>query len=74
MKNGSKYTDTSGTLAREAGVQVPTISLYAKLGLLDFIVSSNGVRLYAQGQAKRVKEILAERMASRGRRGASAAA
>jgi hypothetical protein len=61
------YRDTSGKLAREAKVAVATVSLYAELGLLDFIRCSNGVKLFRGGQAARVKEILAERLASRGR-------
>jgi DNA-binding transcriptional MerR regulator len=62
------YRETSGTLARGAQVAVATISLYAELGLLDFIRCSNGVKLFREGQAGKVREILAERMANRGRR------
>jgi DNA-binding transcriptional MerR regulator len=61
------YTDTSGKLARDSGTTVPTISTYARMGLLDFVVASNGVKLFRAGQAPRVRQILAERMASRGR-------
>jgi DNA-binding transcriptional MerR regulator len=63
----SHYTETSGKLARDAGLTVPTISLYADKGLLDFIRSSNGTRLFRAGQADRVKAIYTERMANRGR-------
>lgn len=65
-----EYLDTSGALARAAGTTVPTITAYAKAGWLDFIVSSNGVRLYRRGQADNVRKILAERMARRGRKSA----
>jgi len=70
----AEYVDTSGKLARESGTTVPTVTKYARAGLLDFIVSSNGTRLYRAGQANRVREILTERIAARGRRSASAAA
>lgn len=73
MKNRSEYTDTSGKLARDSGTTVPTVNLYAKLGLLDFIVASNGTKLFRGGQASQVRQILTERMAARGRRGASPA-
>jgi DNA-binding transcriptional MerR regulator len=61
------YCDTTSKLAREAQVTYPTIRKYADLGLLDFIVASNGVRLFRPGQADRVRKIYAERMNSRGR-------
>ena len=62
------YDQTSGALARESGRTVPTIQLYANLGLLDFIHASNGARLFRRGQADRVREIYARRMAGRGNR------
>jgi len=68
MKTAAPYTDTSGKLARESGTTVPTVTAYARLGLLDFIVSSNGTRLYKAGQSAKVQKIYAERMAGRGRR------
>jgi hypothetical protein len=74
VNSRSEYTDTSGKLARDSETTVPTVNLYAKLGKLDFIVASNGTRLFRAGQADRVREILAARMAARGRRGASVAA
>jgi DNA-binding transcriptional MerR regulator len=68
------YSDTSGKLARDSEVTSVTIALYADMGLLDFIRSSNGVRLFRPGQAGRVRQIYTERMASRGRRSAIEAA
>jgi DNA-binding transcriptional MerR regulator len=62
------YTDTSGKLAREAGLTVPTVALYADAGWLDFIRCSNGTRLFRSGQAPLVRKIYAERMANRGRK------
>lgn len=63
-----EYKDTNSKLAREAEVTAPTITLYANLGLLDYIRISNGTRLFRAGQAERVKSILAERLGARGRR------
>jgi DNA-binding transcriptional MerR regulator len=63
-----EYVDTTSKLARDAEVTQPTVTLYANLGLLDHIRSSNGTRLFRPGQAMRVRQILAERLASRGRR------
>lgn len=62
------FTDTSSALARDAGVTVQTISLYSRLGLLSFIRASNGTRLYARGQATKVRKLCAQRMAGRGRK------
>ena len=62
-----QYTETSGKLSRDSGVTVPTLTLYADLGLLDFIRSSNGMKLFRAGQADKVREIYAQRMANRGR-------
>lgn len=61
------YTDTTSELARQAGVTQPTIRKYADLGLLDYVVASNGTRLFCPGQADRVREIYSQRMALRGR-------
>jgi len=63
----SNYVDTTSQLAREARVTCPTIRKYADMGLLDFIVASNGTRLFLPGQAELVREILDERMQLRGR-------
>jgi hypothetical protein len=40
--SGGKYTDTTGSLARDAGVAQPTVRLYADEDLLDFVMASNG--------------------------------
>lgn len=64
----SNYTDTTSELARQAGVTQPTIRKYADMGLLEFVVASNGTRLFCPGQADRVRTIYDERMALRGRR------
>ena len=69
-----EYTDTNTKLARDAVVTAPTVTLYATLGLLDFIRSSNGTRLFRAGQAQRVRSILATRLANRGRRPSTQAA
>jgi DNA-binding transcriptional MerR regulator len=62
------YTDTSGKLAREAETTAVSVNLYAKLGLLDFIQASNGVKLFRAGQADRVREIKRQRLQERTRR------
>ena len=62
------YTDTSSALARQAEVTQPTIRKYADAGLLDFVVASDGTRLFRAGQAERVREIYDESMARRGRK------
>jgi DNA-binding transcriptional MerR regulator len=64
----SEYTETTGELAREGRVTVPTIRLYAALGLLDFVVISNGTRLFRRGQGAVVREIFESRRALRGRK------
>ena len=69
----AKFTDTSGELARQSGVIQPTIQKYANLGLLDYVTASNGTKLFRAGQAQKVRDILAQRMATR-RRGRRAAA
>jgi DNA-binding transcriptional MerR regulator len=63
----SPYTDTSGKLSRDSGVSVPTVNLYAEMGLLDFVRISTGCRLFRVGQAEKVRAIYAKRMANRGR-------
>lgn len=65
------FDETTGALARAAEVTVPTIQKYADLGLLEYRRASNGVRLFRRGQAGRVREILGERLANRGRRPAA---
>lgn len=62
------FTDTSSRLAREAEVTPACIRLYAALGLLDFVIASNGTRLFRAGQADKVRAIYAERMANCGRK------
>ena len=64
----SEYKDTVGTLSRASVTAPQTVRIYADLGLLDHIVLPNGMRLFREGQADRVKEIKKQRMALRGRR------
>ncbi len=65
------YTDTSGKLARDSETTVPTVNKYAKQGKLDFIVASNGVKLFRAGQAEQVREL--KRLSAVGRPRRSAA-
>lgn len=64
------HDQTTTAIAREASVLPATVRLYADLGLLDYITSSEGRRLFQKTAAQRVREIYAERMARRGRRAA----
>jgi DNA-binding transcriptional MerR regulator len=59
------YTETTTKLARDSEKTQPTIRKYADLGLLDFIIASDGTRLFRPGQAAKVKKIYAARMAGR---------
>jgi len=59
------HTDTSGKLARDSETSVPTVALYARLGLLDYVIASNGVKLFKAGQADKVREIERKRLAKR---------
>jgi DNA-binding transcriptional MerR regulator len=67
---GDGYTDTTSKLARDSKLTAPTIRVYADKGLLDFVLASNGTRLFREGQAARVRAIYRERIARRGRRSA----
>jgi DNA-binding transcriptional MerR regulator len=60
--------ETSGEIARAAGVSTTTIATLANQGLLDFVVTSSGWRLFAPGQAHKVRELILERAIARGRR------
>jgi DNA-binding transcriptional MerR regulator len=62
-----EYTDSSGTLARESRVSIPTISSYAFQGLIDYVVCSNGHRMFRSGQAAKVRKIYRQRMEAMGR-------
>jgi len=61
----AEHTDTTSKLARDSEMTQPTIRKYAELGYLDFIVASDGTRLFKPGQAAKVKKIHAARMAGR---------
>lgn len=62
------FTETSGQLARAAGVTSATVVRYARLGLLDFKTASDGTRLFREGQAGRVRAVLRQRLAGRAMR------
>jgi hypothetical protein len=61
----AEYTETATKLGRDSGKTSTTIRKYADEGWLDYIVASNGTRLFKPGQAAKVKEIYAARMAVR---------
>jgi|HubBroStandDraft_1064217.scaffolds.fasta_scaffold59404_2 hypothetical protein len=60
--------ETSGDLARGAGVSQTTIGNLAAAGLLEFVVTSSGMRLFAPGQAPKVRQLILDRAIARGRR------
>jgi DNA-binding transcriptional MerR regulator len=62
-----EFTDSSGKLARDSLVSIPTISSYAAKGLLDFVTCSNGHRMFRAGQAPKVRKIYRQRMEAMGR-------
>lgn len=62
------YDMTSGTLARSAVTSTVTVNRYADAGLLEFKRASDGTRLFKRGQEQRVRDLMVERMANRGRR------
>lgn len=68
MDDSTEFSDTTGELARTSATTPATVRVYAALGLLEYRVASNGMRLFRKGQAERVREILAERLAGRGRK------
>jgi hypothetical protein len=72
-KRMAEYTETTSKLARDAETTQPTVRKYADLGLLDFIVVSDGTRLFKPGQAAQVRKIYAARMAGRYKNKAAAA-
>lgn len=72
MVTEDTFDETTGALARAAGVTVPTVQKYADMELLDYRRASNGTRLFRRGQSEKVRQILAERLANRGRRPAVA--
>jgi DNA-binding transcriptional MerR regulator len=66
-ESGDKFTDSSGKLARDSQVSIPTIASYARKGLLLFVVCSNGHRMFLAGQAAKVRKIHRQRMQAMGR-------
>jgi DNA-binding transcriptional MerR regulator len=60
------FTETPSAIARAAGVSVPTVRLYGDLGFIEFIRSSNGVRLHRCDAAKKVRHALEVRLANKG--------
>ena len=61
-----EFTETTGTLARKAGVLPETVRAYGDMGLIECQRAANGVRMFRPSAAKQVKEILAKRLARRG--------
>jgi len=69
----TEFLETSGELARQARVSTPTVRKYADAGLLEFVMASNGTRLFRSGQAEKVRDLYARSIANRGGNRKSAA-
>lgn len=58
MQDGDMaYDQTSGDVARDAGVAQATVQRYAREGLLEYETLSSGVRLFSADAAERVREL-----------------
>ena len=66
-ESSGEYTDTTSRLAGDSKVTGVTVRKYSDMGYLDYIVASDGTRLFRKGQAARVREIYTQRMANRTR-------
>lgn len=61
------WTKTSGAVAREAEVSQQTVTLYARLGLVPCIVTSDSRRLFPPDAPEIVRQVYKRRMAQKGR-------
>jgi len=66
------YTETSGDVARRAGVSQVLVQQYARKGLLEFVELANGTRLFRASAADQVRQLKADRLAKRRRHPANA--
>ena len=55
------YTETTGSLARKAGVLPETVRAYADKGLIECTRLENGVRMFRGSAAEQVRAIIAGR-------------
>jgi hypothetical protein len=62
------FVETTGSLARKAGVLPETVRAYCDLGLIDCRRAANGVRMFRADAVREVRRILARRLAHRGGR------
>ena len=62
------YLDTLGTLAKASGLTTQTVHSYAKAGLLEYVLTNNGQRLFKTGQVEKIKQIYASNVKRRGNR------
>jgi DNA-binding transcriptional MerR regulator len=67
------FTETTGSLAREAKADTGTVRSYADQKLIECIRLPNGVRLFKPSAVEQVRVLLAQRLARRGRHGMSTA-
>lgn len=67
MTKTEAFTETSAAIGRAALASIPTVKLYGDLGFIEFIWSSNGVRLHRPSASKTVRAVLKKRLANKGR-------
>jgi DNA-binding transcriptional MerR regulator len=60
------FTETTGSLARKAGVLPETVRAYGDMGLIECKRVANGMRMFRPSAVTQVRRILAERLANRG--------
>ena len=51
------YRDTRAMLARAADVNPQTVTNYAKAGLLEYVISTDGRMLFKTGQSEKVRSL-----------------
>jgi DNA-binding transcriptional MerR regulator len=64
----TEYLDTVGVLARAASVTKQTVLNYANAGLLEYVLTSDGRRLFKTGQVEKIRQIYASNVKRRGNR------
>ena len=69
----AEYTETTGSIAREAKCLPETVRAYADCGLVEHRRLTDGTRVFRADAADEVRRIMASRLANRGgaRRGAA---
>lgn len=74
MKKIESFNETTGTIARAAGVLPDLVRKYANLGLLEFRQLPDRTRVFRASAADTVRELKVKRMQAPRRRAKEAAA